>query len=539
MFFASLAAGFLQRSIVDPDIKSVEKVDYYLDTALVISLLGLSDDDSISYAKELISVIKGSGSCPRIHAFTAREVSNIFQSIIDCGGPWVGSAIETPYHNLGLTPIKLMDIKNSFIKNLEKIGVEFTNMPEKDIDAVLLKYRNNPMVIELAEQRGDSQTQRFRDIHDIYLHDYVKNINKNVVNVEKQRAYFVSINGDLVKLFKGRENPVSIIHSAKVVMNLWMHTSRSSFARRSALTLAISRCFAANKQDVRQKLNAVLSYYDPEKKRPSEEIQAIYTTLLHRSQNVMKNVEEIIENEKSKSPDFYQRNQLLAKSIFDVSVAEFNERKSSLAEMEALKSSIESVKFDLNTVANELKGTKESLEEKTRKLSLAEQDNKDISEKLEQEKKEKANLERKVKLQEEMRLNETQIRILEKDIEILNSSKQSYVKENDSSMIYTVIECAIIIIGLASISKFIYDLYETKEFSVGMIIGFCSSLVVYLIALSRGKSFIFDRERAKNTIVSDLENIWVSQNQEYKSKKSQLESLKNRVLKIENELKEF
>lgn len=540
VFFASLVAGFLQRNISDPDIKAVEKVDYYLDTSLIMSLLELSNDDAILYAKELVSVIKGAGSCPRIHAMTAREVSNILQSVIDAGGPWVGSAMESAYYKRQLSPVRLIERKRDFLKELEGLGVVYTPMSEKDIDTAIQNYKNKPLVCELADQRFSSQSQRFREIHDIYLHDYVQKLNKNIVSNEKLKAYFVSINSDLISLFKDRETPLCIMHSAKVVMNLWMHTSRSTIVRKSALTLAMSRCFATNNQDVRKKLNAVLAYYDPERKRPKEEIQAIYKVLIHRSQNVMKNAEEIIENEKTKNPDYYQKNELLAKAIVEVSLSETEERETSLMEMEALKHSIESVQVGLNEVTTKLNDTQSQLTEKDSQLSLAIQE----KEKAEIEAKEAHEnnemLTKKIALQTEIRSLDQMITKCSSEIETMKNQRNDYIKKNDRRLIYTVLEVILLVLCICSVGTIIYGFSTSNDnITFWSFIAAVPSLSVYLIAFTRSKSFIFDRERAVDVIEEDLSKRWNKQHPEYREKTEELQSYKAELEEKEKTFEEL
>lgn len=540
VFFASIVAGFLQRGISDPDIKAVEKVDYYLDTALIMSLLELSNDDAILYAKELVSVIKGAGSCPRIHAMTAREVSNILQSVIDAGRPWVGSAMESAFYKRQLSSVKLIELKRNFLKELEGLGVAYTPMSEKDIDTAIFNYKNKALVCELAEHRFSSQSQRFREIHDIYLHDYVQKLNKNIVSNEKLKAYFVSINSDLISLFKDRETPLCIMHSAKVVMNLWMHTSRSTMARKSALTLAISRCFATNNQDVRKKLNAVLAYYDPERKRPKEEIQAIYKVLIHRSQNVMKNAEEIIENEKTKAPDYYQKNELLAKAIVEVSLSETEEREKSLMEMEALKHSIESVQVGLNEVTTKLNDTQSQLNERNSQLSLAIQEKKKAETDAKEAHENNEKLTKKIALQTEIRSLEQKISKCSSELVILNSQLDEYIKKNNRQWVYTGLEIFLLVLCICSIITIVYGLIlSNNSITFWSTIAAVPSLSTYLIAFTRSKSFIFDRERAVDAIEEDLLKRWNKQHPEFREKKDALQLYKTELQKMEKSFGEL
>lgn len=70
MIWSAIISGFLKRSSVDWDVKTEEKVSYFLDSSLIFSILDLSSIESVNYARELLQIIKSSGSCARIHYST-------------------------------------------------------------------------------------------------------------------------------------------------------------------------------------------------------------------------------------------------------------------------------------------------------------------------------------------------------------------------------------------------------------------------------------------------------------------------------------
>ena len=94
LMWGAIIAGFLQRQNIETDIKVVEKVDYYLDTSLVLSILNLDSEENILYAKDLLRIIKDSGSMPCVHALTIREITRILSSVEASQCPKTGTSIE-------------------------------------------------------------------------------------------------------------------------------------------------------------------------------------------------------------------------------------------------------------------------------------------------------------------------------------------------------------------------------------------------------------------------------------------------------------
>ena len=537
IFFASLVAGFLQRQDADPAIKSIEKCDYYLDTALILSLLKLSNDDGIQYANELLSVIQGAGSCARIHAITAREINNIFQSIIESGSPWAGSSIEEPYRKQEYTISKLISLKSNFIEKLGEIGIEYKKISEDELDAIQKSYRNKKVVKELAEQRGGPQLYGIRDVHDVYMRDYVNGINKNAVNPQKQKAYFVTIDTDLIRLFHKTDHPLGVIHSAKVVMNLWLHTSRSSMVRRSALTLAISRCFDINNQDIHRKLNLIMKYYS-EGTNNSEYTKAIYSALLLRSKNVLKDVDKIIDNENTKAPDYYEKNKEIMKSVIEVAVQEKSNRDKSLIELDGLKDELKKLNQGISDVSSKLEETKQELfqerktREKTQKeaeeLRMREQEKKEIIEKME----------RQSSLRDEISQMKLELFKLEVVKDNLDTDRKQYVERNSRFRLYFFLELILFIIGIASIVGSIYGIIVSNNpITIASIIGVITVTPTFLIAFTRGKSCLFDKERAKGAIEKELSEIWLQKTPKWKETLDEMASIKNQIESKSNELK--
>ena len=299
LLWGAIVAGFLQRSNPDLGIKTVENVDYYLDSSLVLSLLGLNSYESVEYAKELKHIIAGSGSTVKVHAITIREVKRILEQVELSQGPRRGSSIEQAWAQRDLNLSDILQIRNRLETLLMNEKISMVPMSDSQLDQIEQKYKSNYDVKLLAEQRGSKNEDLIREIHDIYMRDTVRELNQEGTVIEKQRAYFVSLNSDLVKFSnRGQAMSISVIHAAKVVMNLWLHNVSNTGIKQNALAEVMSRCYAQNQTDVRIKLRVFFKYYR-DCSLTQEDVESMYSSIIHRSANTLAAVEALIENEEN------------------------------------------------------------------------------------------------------------------------------------------------------------------------------------------------------------------------------------------------
>lgn len=305
LLWGSIVAGFLQRSNVELDINTIEKVDYYLDTSLVLSVLGLNSKENVAYAKDLIRIITETGSLPRVHALTIREIRFILEQVEAAQAPRIGSSIEQAWVEKDLQLSDLMHIHNNLEKLLVSEGISVFPVNDIELDRIEVKYKSNHNVKSLALQRGSEADDKLREIHDIYMRDFIQKINdsKGGASIEKQSAYFVTLNSDLISFSNAGSGKAGVVlHAAKVVMNLWLHSSKSESIRQVALAEVMSRCYALNQIDARQKLKIFYKYYK-DCSLTSEDIKNMYGSLVKRSANTINAVDEIIENESRDSEE--------------------------------------------------------------------------------------------------------------------------------------------------------------------------------------------------------------------------------------------
>lgn len=324
ILWASIIAAFLQRKNFDLNLKPVSNVKYYLDTSLVLAMLGLDSDENVSYAKELIDIIKQAGGVPEVHPITIREVSRILESVIHDGGPRSNSAIEQGYIRLKFTPSLLLNLKNNLSKTISndyKIEVGFKS--DAELAQIESRYRNNPLVKELAEKWMSTSAEPFREIHDIYMSEFVFRENKNASTIEKRVSFFVTKNKDLISFAREKQN-ASLLHPGKVIMSLWTHNAASHLIKKAGLVEAVSRCFAMNQTDARQKIKAIARYVNFDG-FSRQDMNFMYKSLIHRSNKTIQNIEALVKEEN----DDDNQKQARAAEIVNASIEEEKERENS------------------------------------------------------------------------------------------------------------------------------------------------------------------------------------------------------------------
>ena len=295
LLWGAIVAGFLQRKKIDPNIKIVDSVDYYLDTSIALSVLGLDSEENILYARDLVRIILDSGSTPCVHALTLREISRILRRVEIDQGPKPGTSIQHAWAEQGLCLSDILKIKNNLESKLQdEFNIAVSNMASHLLDKIEEKYKNNMDVRALAKNRGSHSEDKLRDIHDVYMRDYVNEINQvaGAGVLEKQTAFFVSLNNDMIAFANHEGQLENVIHASRVVMSLWIHSCSSHNIQRLALTETISRCFALNQTDVRRKLRLFQKYYS-DCSFTKDDVSNMYTSLIRRSTQTITEVERI------------------------------------------------------------------------------------------------------------------------------------------------------------------------------------------------------------------------------------------------------
>ena len=307
IFWGSIISAFLQREI-DFNIKPQAKVRYYLDSSLVLALLDLDSLANNLYCRELVSMINASGHLPYVHSLTIREIDSILHSVERDGAPKPNSGIADAYNRRDLSPSKILQIRQRLNDLIVERGVSIEECTNAQLDEIQSSYKLKSEVQLLASMRTSTYSSSIRDIHDVYMYDFIRGKNRRNVSIEKSNAFFVTLNTDLIKFYKDQLTHdiyvLPIIHPARIIMDLWIHNSQTINIHRNALTEVIARCTALNQTDVRRKLRLISKYYK-ENEFSEENYKNVYIALMNRSKQVMLDLEvvqnpEIEDEEKSK-----------------------------------------------------------------------------------------------------------------------------------------------------------------------------------------------------------------------------------------------
>ncbi len=307
IFWGSIIAAFLQREI-DFNIKPETRIAYYLDSSLILALLDLDSLANNLYCTELVAMITTSGHLPYVHPLTIREIDSILYSVERDGAPKPNSGIAEAYDRRNLSPSKILQIRQNLKNLIVDSGVYIESYSDAQLDKIQDAYKSKSSVQHLASTRTNTYSSNIRDIHDVYMYDFIRNKNNRCVSIEKSNSFFVTLNAELIKYYKEQKQNsyiLPIIHPARIVMDLWSHSSKTTNIRRNALTEVIARCTALNQTDVRRKLRLISKYFK-ENEFSEENYKAVYIAVMNRSKQVISDI-NAIQNQDENEASIYQR----------------------------------------------------------------------------------------------------------------------------------------------------------------------------------------------------------------------------------------
>lgn len=529
ILWGAIIAGFLRREKADLEIKATERVDYYLDSSLVLAILGLDSKENVDYAREMLSIIKDSSSRPIVHALTLREIDRILEQVEIQQEARPGSAIASSFEWQDMSLSKILNVRNSLQMLLDKnYGIVIGHTSARELDEIETKYRTRPAVKKLAEERGYSySTDVFREIHDVYMCEMVQKANFQKSTTEKYNVYFVTLNRGLVKNDSRESAPSSVIHSGNVVMNLWLHAAHSNLLKKSGLIETVSRSLAMNKTDVRRRLRKLQKILLGAE-IPEEDAKCMYKALLRRSEATIKNVDSLLEN--TDSLEDSERNKL-AKNLCEAARVADEERQQSrmsdAANLECLKKEVESTKQALSDVQQ----GKLKAEDAILKLQVQV----DTATKSQQEYKEQmATLEAKLEQQ-------TRVNALIQQLNDKKNEKRLLEEKRQSSVIYLkfwfiVIFESLSVLLLLLLLVILFCNWDKNKVStvmqnvtgnIGSLIGI---VVVFLGLVLRFKDmYILTPKVKKNAHRKEQLASWDDRHPEYLNLIKEIDSLENQI----------
>lgn len=526
IFWGSVISAFLKRE-TDLNIKPNDRVDYYLDSSLVLAILDLDSESNVLYAKELLEIINKSGNTPKVHPLTLREINNILYSVEKDQVPKPNSAIEEAFYRRNLTASKILQIRNNLntLVDNEKIVIEFCS--DIELNKIQESYKKKAIVLELKESRSYTTNDNIRDIHDIFMNDFIKKKRGQIASIEKINSYFISLNRDLIDFIKGKSsiNEFStIIHPSRVISTLWIHNSECSIVKNNGLTEVMSRCFALNNTDVRRKLRLISRYFNDED-FTEENYKALFLALVDRSNKVLNEVSKIEENIRVNPTDKDSIKQSLETAIRIAS------------EEKAIKeTNLTETYNQLEVISGQLNTAQEAADTLGRKLT-------EINEKVNEKDTQIVSLQDKLTISEN-----NSLRDLKEKIALYKDRIAGLEKLRDSSIsmkkfwIVLFLEVIAILISISGIillvinlfaegwMNTIYGVYESFKSNPVILVTFGISFVSIVCRAS--KLYIFTPKVMYNSIRKEQLEYWDEHNSKLSLDKTKLKELEKDLVDL-------
>ena len=306
-----------------------------------------------------------------------------------------------------------------------------------------------------------------------------------------------------------------IIHPAKVVTELWIHSSKSTIVRKKGLIEVISRCIALNNTDVRHKLRLVSKYIN-EEELSKEDYSALYCALVNRSQKVLNEVVKISDIGEI-SDEEKQENIKIASSTIHLAIEEHAER---IKRMETMGEKLEEFSSRLQKTTQELDSIKGMLDKQV-SINSSKQDEKENQNSYN----EIIKLKQKLKTKDRISEIEKLIENLDSKIKDLNEDREkslSLVKFYIPFFSEILAIIALIIIAPLSICNFVSDMSNldiTYENLLGYItgnklltLGLFFSIVTFILGLTRIQNLFILSPKINKSWISEAKgskkNTW-------------------------------
>lgn len=376
LFWSSIIVAFLKSEkplVVDSE--NGVKAEFYLDTSIILGLLELSTPMREAYSKEVFTIINNSGGILRVNPLTIDEVTYILQSV-ELNGANPMTDIASACERRKLIPNQIAQIRLNIDSILAQIGVQvFPAMSPTEKQRVIAEYKGKNVTKLLGDFRRKKpesySRDNFREIHDLYLNDFIKRRRKD--KNDTGNIFFLTNNIDLIAFCKAHNNGVSyMISTGNVVLDLWMHYSKPIDILNCVLTETMARCLELHRSSVRYKLAEVAHFFNKTKDNFDPKVYKDFIGHLYRrAKNVISTVEA--------NPD--SQDSAFAKLITEAVEADNRFYNSSLAKVQKDNEELKQATIQkdseikkINTLVNNLQGQNNDKDKQISALSSAKQD---------------------------------------------------------------------------------------------------------------------------------------------------------------------
>ena len=223
LFWSSVVVAFLksEKPLVNDLVNGI-KTEYFLDTSIVLGLLELSTSLKETYSKEVCSIILNSGGLLKVNPMTVEEIKYILEKV-EQNGPNPLTDIYDSYTRNKLIPNDLAKIRLNLEKKLLALQIDvFPYMSPGAIQKIINDYKGKTVTKLLGDIRHNNQSSSFKDnfreIHDIYMDDYIKTRRKEK-NLS-ENIHFMTDNVDLVNFCHAQHEDTNYMITTGKVLSL-------------------------------------------------------------------------------------------------------------------------------------------------------------------------------------------------------------------------------------------------------------------------------------------------------------------------------
>ena len=359
--WGAMVAGLLRGKDQFKRVKGVEKVEYFLDTPIVLGILDLSREFNVAQARDLLRVIKSNNGVARIHSLTLKEIDSILYTVKNDGYPCRSNELSEAYSRRHLKPSDIVRIKSRLKQLILENGIE-VGESSKDQSDWMKSASIRSLAGELARVRGAEREDDFRELHDICVWKYVDRCNKLMDHANPTRTYFVTSNSDFIRFIDGKRDPQEescLLRTDNLVVNLWLRGGFNLDMKKELLSEKISKCLVANEVDTTRRVGAVISHYRMSDPVTAEETSAMFEALADRPSSFLELLDRVLQ-EKDGDSD------AISKAVLIANAKEVNKKRKRLGDEEWAKKEDELKEAALSR-QRELEGEKQrAIEENSR-----------------------------------------------------------------------------------------------------------------------------------------------------------------------------
>lgn len=541
LFWSSIVVAFLKsdKPLVNDSTNGI-KTEYFLDTSIVLGLLELSTSLKQTYSKEVCSIILNSGGLLKVNPMTVEEIKYILEKV-EQNGPNPLTDIYDSYTRRKLIPNDLAKIRLNLDKKLLTLQIDvFPNMSPPAVQQVINDYKGKAVTKLLGEMRNNSQLSyfkdNFREIHDVYMDDYIKGRRK-----EKKlngNVHFMTDNIDLVNFCHAQHEDTSyMVSTGKVILDLWMHNKQEIDVSDCVLTETMARCLGLHKSNVRYKIMEVARFYNQTKDDFDPQVYKDFISHLYRrAKNVISTAEQISQSgtipqsiAKLIKEAVYKDNE-----VYNNSLALATRKNQKLQkESEEKEKQIENIKNAVANLKDKVDGSNKQigdLESEKNKLSDSLQQHKKELQKataeLAQSRQEQEDAKRKISLFHQKDECLEKKKILEKELEPLKLKRKKAFR-NSTPKYYMFGGCLGIIFVVVMVIAVLMELLDRWMISIALA---PLSLAIYFY---NRKHSLDDRKANREKEAYDN---WEIKNPRYRQLVNELQKLDERFKEINEEM---